>query len=548
MKTSGRGRGTGVTRRTILKAGSAGLGLAAAGMPWEVWAQTPKRGGTMKVANGADPPDFDMHQSATFLAQFIAQPCYSTLMRIDPANYSRLLPDLAEKTEVSPDGRTVTFQLRSGVIFHNGMPLTAEDVVYSLERVRNPPKGIVSPRKGLLGNVEAIEAKGPVTVVVRLVQPQPDFLFLVSNPFNVIIPKKVAEPLDAQGQGMKRQVVGTGPFRMTQAVDGQIYEVVRFDKYFGTAAYLDRIQFFPIRGEIERAAALQGKRIDACFHFNNESTMNTLRAVPGMVVQHRPMPTFVNIICNIQRKPFDDIRVREALSLAIDREAFVKTVGPLSGASFHGLGLMPPGSPYSLTPAEIRQFGGYDTLPGQKGNVTANRQRAMTLLEQAGVPKGFKVVIPTRGDTPAFRDAAINVAAQLKTIGLDATVDIRDTGAFYSIESKGEFQIVVHSVAVGGATPDQILGEGYTSTGGRNYGQWKDDALDTLYKAQSRERDPKKRTELIRQFQLAFMKTYFHIHIAWGGIAGAHWNTVKGWTGLPDLYSNMQMEATWLDT
>ena len=459
MKTSGRGRGTSVSRRNILKAGSAGIGFAAAGFPWWAYAQSAKRGGTMKVTNGADPPDFDMHQSATFLAQFIAQPCYSTLMRIDPANYNRLLPDLAEKTDISPDGKTVTFQLRSGVTFHNGMPMTSEDVVFSLERVRNPPKGIVSPRKGLFANVEAIEAKGPLTVVARLAQAQPDFLFLVSNPFNVIIPKKVAEPLDAQGQGMKRQVVGTGPFRMTQSVDGQIYEVVRFEKYFGTPAYLDKIQWFPIRGEVERAAALQGKRVDACFHFNNESTMNTLRAVPGIVVQHRPMPTFVNIICNVQKKPFDDIRVREALSLAIDREAFTKTVGPLSGASFSGMGLMPPGSPYSLSQAEMRQFGGFDTLPGLKGNVAANRQKAMQLLEQAGVPKGFKVVIPTRGDTPAFRDAAINVAAQLKTIGLDSTVDIRDTGAFYAIETKGEFQIVVHSVAVGGATPDQILGE-----------------------------------------------------------------------------------------
>src|SRR5690606_768825 len=171
----------------------------------------------------------------------------------------------------------------------------------------------------------------------------------------------------------------------------------------------------------------------------------------------------------------------------------------------------------------------------------------MALLEEAGVPKGFKVVIPTRGDTPAFRDAAINVAAQLKTIGLDSTVDIRDTGAFYAAETKGDFQIVVHSVAVAGSTPDQILGEGYTSGGGRNYGRWKNDAIDDLFRQQSRERDPAKRAQLIRQFQLTFLPTYYHIQIAWGGIAAAHWNTLKGWTGLPDLYSNMQLESAWLD-
>ena len=109
----------------------------------------------------------------------------------------------------------------------------------------------------------------------------------------------------------------------------------------------------------------------------------------------------------------------------------------------------------------------------------------MALLEQAGVPKGFKIVMPARGDVPAFRDASINVAAQLKTIGLDASVDIRDAGAFFALESKGEFQLLIHSLGLSGTLPDQILGEGYTSFGGRNYGHWKDDAIDNLYRQQS---------------------------------------------------------------
>lgn len=535
---------TDARRRDILQA--AGAFAVSASIPTTAAAQAPRRGGTLRVSNGGDPPDFDMHQSAAYLTQFVCAPCYSNLLRVDPKDYNRLLPDLAQKTEVSADGRTISFQLHEGVVFHNGMPLTAEDVVYSLERIRNPPKGIVSPRRGLLGNVDAIEARGPLSVVVRLAQPQPDFLFLVSNPFNVVIPKKVAEPLDAQGQGMKRQVVGTGPFRLSQAVDGQIYELTRFDKYFGPAAYLDRIQFFPIRGEIERSAALQGKRIDACFAFDSESVLATLRKTKGISLQHQPTPGFINVIPNIQRKPFDDIRVREALSLALDRDAFIKTLGPLSGAAFHSMGLMPPGSPYGLSQAEMRQFGGYDTLPGLGGNAAANRQRAITLLEQAGVPKGFKVVLPTRGDLPQFRDAAINVAGQFKSVGLDATVDIRDPGAFYAAETKGDFQVVVHSVSVGGSTPDQILGEGYTSYGGRNYGRWKDDALDDLLRQQSRELDPRRRVELIRQFQLAFMKTYYQINLAWRGYNAAHWNTVQGWIGLPDRYANMQMDKVWL--
>lgn len=535
-----------LSRRKLLRTGG-GAVVAALTLPSLSFAQTPKRGGTLRVSNGGDPPDFDLHQAVTYLTQFIGAPCYSTLLRIDPANYDKLLPDLAERYEVSPDGKIVTFNLREGVLFHNGSTMTADDVVYSLERIRKPPAGIVSVRKGMLGNVASIEARDARTVVITLTQPQADFPSLVSNPFNVIYPKKVAEPLDAQGQGMKRQIVGTGPFQLAQAIDGQIYELTRFEKYYGRAAYLDKIQFFPIKGEIERGVALQGGRIDACFFFPNESVLANLRKIPTITELRRPTPTSINLIANVNLKPFDDIRVREAISLAIDRDAFIKTVGPLAGAYYHSVGLMPPGSPYALSNDEIKQFPGYDTLPGVGGDIAANRAKAMALLEQAGVPKGFKIVMPARGDVPAFRDASINVAAQLKTVGLDVTVDIRDAGAFFTLENKGEFQLIIHSIGLSGSLPDQILGEAYTSFGGRNYGHWKDETIDEIFRTQSREGDPQKRKELIRKFQLTFLKTFFHINLAWVGYGAAHSKAMKGWTAMPDIYANMQMENVWLD-
>lgn len=539
-----------LTRRDVLRTTGSLLTAATLGWPTRAAAQAaaPKRGGTLRVSNGGDPPDFDIQQTATYLTQFLAAPCYSTLMREDVSDPTRVVPELIERWDIAADGRTVTLHVRKDVAFHNGDVLTAEDVKYNLDRIRVPPKGIVSPRKGQLANIESVEVRGPLTAIVHLKQPQPDFLFLISNPFNGIYPKKVVEPLDQSGQGMKRQIVGTGPFRLARATEGQIYELVRNEKYWGPAPYLDRMQFFPIKGEVERAAALQGKRVDGCFFFASESVLQSLAKVPGMVTLRRPNPIFINLIPNVTKKPFDDPRVREALSLAIDREAFIKTVGPLAGAFYHSLGLMPPKSPYSLTAAEVKQFSGYDTLPGLGGNIAANRQKAIALLEQAGVPKGFKIVIPTRGDVPAFRDSAINVSSQLKLVGLDATVDVRDAGAFYQLETKGDFQIVMHSVAIAGAQPDQILGEGYTSFGGRNYGGWKNEALDDLYRAQSAELDAKKRVEAVRQFQLAFLKTYNQVNLAWVGYAAAHASTLHGWVPMTDLYNNMQMSRVWLST
>lgn len=290
-----------------------------------------------------------------------------------------------------------------------------------------------------------------------------------------------------------------------------------------------------------------GGRIDACFFFAGQAVLDRLSAQSGVSVVRRPNPVFVNLIPNLKRKPFDDQRVRESLSLAIDRDAFVRTVGPLSGALFHSLGLMPPGSPYSLTKDTVKAISGYDTQPGLGGNISANRRRATELLGQAGVPRGFKVTILTRSDVPAFRDGAVNVASQLKEVGLDAQVDSRDAGTFYSMEISGDFDLVVHSVAVAGTTPDEILGEGYTSFGGRNYGGWKDETLDNLYFQQSKELNQERRKVLIQEFQVNFMKTFYQINLAWVGYGASHIKALKGWAPLTNLYANMQMEAVWLE-
>ncbi len=545
MNANGDASNSSMNRRMVLKVGAGGL--AASAMPTLVWGQAPKSGGTLRLSNGGDPPTLDMHQSATYLTEFIGSPCYSTLLRIDPTDINNLVPDLALKHEVSSDGRSVTFHLHSSAEFHNGMPVTAEDVAFSLNRIRKPPKGIVSPRKGLLGNIKSVEARDAYTVVVHLLAPQADFPFMVSNPYNVIVPKKVVEPLDASGKGMKRTIVGSGPFKLSQAIDGQIYELVRNEKYFGQKAYLEKIQMFPIKGEVERAAALQSGRIHGCFFFASEAVLSRLKKNPNIVALRRPTPTFINLIPNVTVKPFDDIRVRQALSLAIDRQAFIKTVGPLAGAFYHSYGLLPPGSPYNLTAADMKQFAGYDTLPGVGGNIEANRNRAMALLKEAGVPKGFKIELLARGDIPAFRDSSINLASQLKTIGLDASVDVRDAGGFYAMESGGKFQCVAHSVAISGSLPDQILGEGYTSYGGRNYGRWKDPAIDSAFRAQSAESDPAKRAKLIKDFEVQFLKTYFQINLAWVGYGAGHVKALKGWHALNDLYANMQMDRVWLD-
>ena len=145
------------------------------------FAEGPKSGGTLLLSSGGDPPTLDMHQTPTYLTEFIGAPCYSTLLRISAADVDTLVPDLAQSDEIVADGKTVTFHLHPAAEFHNGMPVTADDVVFSLNRIREPPKGIVSPRKGLLGSIKDTEAKDEHTVVVHLNEPEADFLFQVQT-------------------------------------------------------------------------------------------------------------------------------------------------------------------------------------------------------------------------------------------------------------------------------------------------------------------------------------------------------------------------------
>jgi peptide/nickel transport system substrate-binding protein len=210
------GRGH-LSRRQFLRVGTrAGLGLAAGAMsgavPWpqQVWAQqtsdTPRAGGVLTMWIGGDPPNFDVHQNSTYLTQHITAPCYNNLVQYDPLDPQRIVPDLAERWEVSPDGRRYTFYLVKGVSFHDGKPFSSADVKVSLDRMRQPPSGVISIRREALAAVDDVQTPDASTVVVLLKQPNPSLPAQLAGGHMSIYPKHV---LEAQGD-MKKVIVGTG--------------------------------------------------------------------------------------------------------------------------------------------------------------------------------------------------------------------------------------------------------------------------------------------------------------------------------------------------
>src|SRR5262249_8762571 len=138
---------------------------------------TPKRGGILRKTILGNPTHFDAHQLGTYLILYLTANCYNQLLRTDPDDENKLIGDLAKSWQLSTDARTVTFSLEPNVKWHDGKPFTSKDVEYTLNRLRNPPRGIISGFQAYFTNIQTVETPDDLTVVVRLANPEPDVLW-----------------------------------------------------------------------------------------------------------------------------------------------------------------------------------------------------------------------------------------------------------------------------------------------------------------------------------------------------------------------------------
>jgi peptide/nickel transport system substrate-binding protein len=228
-------------------------------------AQTPQRGGVLLAVIGAAPPSLDPHQEQTFAVLQPVAPLYSTLLQIDPLNYPKIIGDIAREWTISPDGLTYTFKLHPGIKFHDGSLLTAADVKASYDKIVFPPQGVRSIRKHWYLAVASVEAPEPSTVVFKLKFPSASLLSNLASPWNVVYPKKY---LDQDPNYFKKNVVGSGPFKLKGYTPGSTFEGERNSDYFvKDRPYLDGYKFFVSTETSVRAAAIRSGR--AYIEFRN---------------------------------------------------------------------------------------------------------------------------------------------------------------------------------------------------------------------------------------------------------------------------------------
>jgi peptide/nickel transport system substrate-binding protein len=514
------------------------LSLAVTAAPAE--AQTsPRRGGVLVVAHADDPAHYDAHQTTTFAIAQPTAPVFSTLLQFDPQKYPELIGDLATAWRASPDGLTHTFTLRQNVRFHDGGLLTSADVRASMERVKTPPRGVVSVWGHLLNTVEAIDTPDPHTVVFRLSRPTPSFVTHMANPFLRIYSKAL---LDADPNGPKTKMVGTGPFKYKAHVPGVSLDLERFDDYFVPGRpYLDGIRYVIIRDTQARATALIGGRADA-----------ELRDLPPLVVQQietaardrmRVIATdwlaINDLTWDVRKKPFDDVRVRLAINCAIDAPGMVTALGPIAGIRHIGKW----GRPNSAWEMPDDRF---QKLPCWSPDVEANRQRARDLLREAGHGGGLALKLTNRNVPHPYLSIGVYVIEQLGRVGIKVTHNVVDSNTWVTAwRNLGEGEMATTFNSPPYDDPDAFFGARIPGAAG-DYARTEDPEVSRLYEQQSREINVARRRELVWQLESRLWEQAYWGKGTWSAKHTILSRRVQNYVPHPNHFTNVKLQDVWL--
>jgi peptide/nickel transport system substrate-binding protein len=532
------------TRRTALKGVAGAFALGVGGVHWDtarVEAQSPKRGGTLNFAISAETPHYDPHGSDTYATLHFAAPFYSTLLRFNLSKFPEVEGDLAQSWTVAPDLMTYTFKLHPDVKFHDGTTLTSADVKATYERLRNPPQGVVSTRQATFGDIAAIETPDPTTVVFKMKAVNASMLEHFASPWNVVY---AANDLAADPAAPRTKINGTGPFTFVEHVKGGHVSGKKNDGYFKKdLPYLDGWKGVFTLQAAAMLNAVQGGQLLAEFRGISPAERDRLVQTMGDKIRIEESSwTLALLVCfNIEKKPFDDVRVRRALLLAIDRWGGSQGLSRISTLRSVG-GIVRPGSPFATPEAELVQ------LPGFSKDIRASREEAKKLLAEAGVPN-LKFTLWNRNLAMPYTPAGIFLVDQWRQIGVEVEHKQSDTGPYLAHMNAGNHDVAVDFTNL--FMDDTSLGLAKflsVTRAPENRSRSKDEVLDQLYDDHLRERDPEKRKALIRAFEKRlFEQAYQQQLLWWHRIVPTH-KVVMGWRMSPSHNLGADLAEVWLNT
>jgi len=511
-----------------------------------IGADAPKRGGTLTFLIPADaPPSFDGHRETTFATAQSVAPFYSVLLRINPKNSLSTTDFVCDLCTVIPtptdDGKTYTFTIRDGVKFDDGTKLTAADVAASWQEIVHPREGVTSARQANFTMVDKIDAPDASTVVFRLKFATTAFLAALADPFGFIYEKKI---LDKDPHWYEKNIMGSGPFKFAGMEIGQSIKGIRNpDFYVEGLPYLDGFVGIYADKQATRIDAIRADRAATEFRGMPPSARDQLVKELGdqITVQETDWNCANLITPNHKKKPFDDVRVRRALALALDKWkgapalskiAIVRTVG----------GIVFPGSPLAATKEELEQIVGY--WP----DIDKSRAEARRLLKEAGAENLSFELLNRNIDQP-YKYIGAFVIDEWSKIGLKVTQKVIPTGPFYEALRTANFDVTVDFNCQGVVNPPIDVAKYLPHTvQSENYGNYEDAAEIELYQRLLQQSDPAKQRILMREFEKYVLDTQVHeIMLPWQYRIIPQRSYVKGWAISPSHYINQDLALVWLD-
>ena len=443
----------------------------------------PVKGGEITVGIAQDLDDsLDPHQTVAAGTREVLFNIFEGLVK--PNSDGEMIPAVAEKYELSEDGTTYTFTLREGVKFHNGQTVTAEDVVYSINRCAAVPEGQEKPLVAAFSAVKSVEALDEKTVAVTIAQRDLEFISYMTA---AIIP--------ADYENQDTAPVGTGPFRFVSRTPQQDFVMERFEDYWGAPAWLDKVTYKICENADALVMNLNGGSIDLCAHLTSAQASQLNQSFQ---VLEGTMNLVQAIYLNNQAKPFDNQLVRQALCYAIDRQGIMDMV-----ADGHGTAV---GS--SIYPAFTKYF-----LPELVDKYPHDVAKAKELLAQAGYPDGFDMTISVPNNYQPHMDTAEVVAEQLREAGINVTIQPVEWSTWLDTIYNGrQFQATVVGVDAANMTARAML-ERFTSDYGKNFINYNNPAYDALFQQAINAQDEATQTDLYKQMETMLADTAANVYI-----------------------------------
>jgi ABC-type transport system substrate-binding protein len=542
-----------ITRRRALAGAAAGV--AAVNLP-RLSHAAPSSGGIINMHSYAFPPP-NWHPHATNTTQVYSYSgIYNQLIEYNPETEDRedLRGDLATSWELSKDGKVYTFHLNPKAKWHDGKPVTAEDVVYSMDSMvdedAKPPRVVTLPALNPYYEKGTARAVDIHTVEIPLKIPfAGDFLPTLANDFCKIIAKHWGES-DIDHQKWEN-AVGSGPFKPGKFVKDVSIELVKNKDYWKPGLpHIDGMVLYTIKDKGTAIAAYKTGRVMetnvAVTNLSNKETVELEKEAGDVLrVEYIPNSAIFFFYMNTSKAPFDNPKVRHAVSLALDRQSVLTTFG-VQGLDSLG----PPlgvGTWFGRSAEEIAKLPGWRQLDGKKH--PDDIAKAKALLAEAGHPNGFKVEMMVR-QAVQYPDQAVLYKEQLKKIGIDITIKLEESATGFQRYLKGDWACSAQAAANFVIGPDAIFGRNWMPKGSyaryarNNPPKWWQDA----YYQQAGERDREKRKVILRKME------DFLIFEDPGGCAVTYWTAqnwifnkkIKGIHASSTSWAGFKHETDWL--